>query len=82
MKKLITLVTLIFILPPSTLAFKPQLCVNRAGFMKMMQLTNESTLNIGDINPFTDVDSSAWYFPYVKSAFENKIIEGYPDGTF
>lgn len=31
---------------------------------------------------FPDLDKQAWYFSYVCTAFNNKVIAGYPDGTF
>ncbi len=49
-------------------------------------LTHEQEAS-GDItaNPachFSDVDTEAWYYSYVCKAFMNKVISGYPDGTF
>ena len=31
---------------------------------------------------FIDLDEHAWYMPYVETAFEAKLITGYPDRTF
>lgn|GEM_PF-4121812 len=31
---------------------------------------------------FNDVNSSDWFAPAVASAYKNKIVAGYPDGTF
>lgn len=31
---------------------------------------------------FSDIESGAWYIPYLRVAVENGVIEGYPDGTF
>ena len=33
-------------------------------------------------NPFADVDSSAWYAPYVTAAFEKGIVNGTSQTTF
>lgn len=32
--------------------------------------------------PFPDLEKDAWYFPYVCEAYLNKVVSGYPDGTF
>jgi LPXTG-site transpeptidase (sortase) family protein len=31
---------------------------------------------------FLDLDAHAWYMPYVETAFEARLITGYPDRTF
>jgi LPXTG-site transpeptidase (sortase) family protein len=31
---------------------------------------------------FTDIDQSAWYAPYLETAFEYGLVRGYPDRTF
>lgn len=64
--------------------FRPNNPVNRAEFLKIIIEADPSALvsaNAGNIG-FPDVDSQAWFAPYVRYAKDNGIIEGYPDGTF
>jgi len=64
--------------------FGPYLDINRAETVKVVTLAN--ALNIleddGTDLGFSDVEIGAWYMKYLKTALENAIIEGYPDGTF
>ncbi len=70
--------------------FKPDKCVNRAEFLKMMYLSFEENIIVEDgfagsnyyDNFFSDTSTEQWYWPYVEQALRNKAIEGYPDGTF
>ena len=70
--------------------FKPDQCVNRAEFLKMMYLTSEKDTTVIDgtagshyyDNFFSDTSTDAWYWPYVNKALHDGTIEGYPDGTF
>lgn len=66
--------------------FKPEQPVNRAEFMKMLFMTwsGDSMYGFGSgaSVPYPDVPSNEWYFPFVKWADDNNIIDGYPDGTF
>lgn len=64
--------------------FKPNNCVNRVEFLKMLFLTNQTEISDVQGSTFPDVDSTQWYGPYVSTAFygKNRIIDGYPDGTF
>ena len=32
--------------------------------------------------PDWDVQTNAWYVPYIEWAVENGVVSGYPDGTF
>ena len=65
--------------------FKPEKCVSRAEFLKMMYVTRET-----DVSPpypvamymFGDVDLKAWYWPYLRYAVKDDIVQGYPDKTF
>lgn len=38
--------------------------------------------NVPPIPLFSDVDQTEWYVPYLETAFEHKMITGYPNGTF
>ena len=33
-------------------------------------------------SPFSDVDSTDWYYPYVEAIYNAGITKGYPDGTY
>jgi len=66
--------------------FKPDLNISRAAFTKIVV---ETYFSAGDINAcgdgvtsFSDVDTAAWFAPYVCVAANKNLISGYPDGTF
>lgn len=71
--------------------FQPSSKVNRAEILKMSlnsfakdisgYIFPEIALS-GFENPFKDIFNSEWYFPYVQTAVNLGIIEGYPDGSF
>jgi len=63
-------------------SFKPDKCVNRAEFLKMLFVVQEAELSSVENLSFSDVDNSAWYAPYLATALQTKIVEGYEDGTF
>ena len=58
--------------------------VTRAEFATM--LCNQFGINASQYAnvsiPFKDVKKSDWFYKYVAAAYENKLIKGYPDGTF
>lgn len=70
--------------------FKPDQCVNRAEFLKMMYLTSKKDIIITDSasgdhyydDYFSDTSTEEWYWPYVNKALKDGTVEGYPDGTF
>lgn len=70
--------------------FKPDQCVNRAEFLKMMYLNLGTNIIVQDgfagsnyyDNFFSDTSTDQWYWPYVEQALREQAIEGYPDGTF
>ena len=67
----------------SETSFEPDRSLTRAEMTKMV-------LNGFDYSPntsitessFEDIEWDAWYAPYVESAYELGIINGYTDGTF
>ncbi len=61
--------------------FKPSEVVLREEFAKMMMLSvmPGSVETTGTESSFSDVDSSAWYGPYIEAATKNNIISGYGD---
>ncbi len=62
--------------------FKPNNNVNRAEFLKIILEGSDIPLNINSNTPFPDVNHQEWYAPYIKKAFNEGWINGYPDGTF
>ncbi len=63
--------------------FLPDNPVNRAEFLKMVlgALSFEIPDSISS-SAFSDVPTDAWYAPYTQTAYEERIAEGYDDGTF
>ncbi len=59
--------------------FRPNAKINRAEFLKIV-LGARGYVG-GDLNCFSDV-SEEWFAPYICTAKELDIINGYPDGTF
>ena len=61
--------------------FSPDDFVTREEFTKMIIGVMGIPVG-GKENVFTDVDDSAWYAPYIKTAYERNIIKGIGDGRF
>lgn len=62
--------------------FQPDKTINRAEALKMVTLAIGAQLDSQTPITFPDVSDSQWFYPYVRKAFDLKIVEGYPDGTF
>lgn len=72
--------------------FKPLNQINRAEFVKIivgaaLDYSSSQDPSGYDIFSsymlnFSDIESGAWYNPYLRKAVQNEIISGYPDGTF
>jgi micrococcal nuclease len=63
--------------------FRPEATVNRAEFLKIVLAAKGIDATSGETTPvFSDVESGAWYAPYVRYAKDSGIIQGYQDGTF
>ncbi|MEK7673488.1 MAG: S-layer homology domain-containing protein [Patescibacteria group bacterium] len=65
--------------------FKPDQCVTRAEFLKMLYKMAEvdtSTYTIVDAKLLPDADRNAWYINFIATGYGRKIISGYPDGKF
>jgi hypothetical protein len=60
--------------------FKGGNTISRAEFAAIASRFGELELG-GDI-PFTDVAAGHWAYDYIKSAYSNGWIAGYPDGAF
>ncbi|MBN2087426.1 S-layer homology domain-containing protein [Candidatus Peregrinibacteria bacterium] len=71
-------------------SFKPEKQINRAEAIKILiesqyedNVINSALLsNHSATIRFPDVKVGQWYDKYVEIAYLNKIIKGYPDGTF
>jgi hypothetical protein len=63
--------------------FKPEKEVNRAEFLKIIIEGSGIETDKEDISlPFTDIDLTQWYVPYIKKAYAEGWVVGYDDGTF
>ena len=62
--------------------FQPDRTVNRAEFLKIILEDLGSDIPESAPLNFSDVDSAAWYAPYISLGKRAGIVEGYPDGTF
>lgn len=72
--------------------FKPDQAVNRAEALKMimgMDNMNYWQQSLGGLFSddnrkmvMNDLDAEAWYYQYVVEAYNNWLVDGYPDGTF
>ena len=68
---------------------RPEYPLNRAEALKVvlnLDSTNQSRVswfqqNMPPLALFVDVDQSAWYAPYVETAYEKGLITGYSDGS-
>ena len=62
-------------------SFEPNSPVSREEFVKLMVLA--AGLEVDDKVPqFPDVAPDGWYTPYVASAVNSGLVQGYPDGNF
>lgn len=62
--------------------FRPNDGINRAEFAKVMLLAIHKEPKSARGGVFSDVPKNEWFAPYVETAAELGIIEGYPDGSF
>lgn len=66
-------------------SFKPMNKINRAEFTKIIigaEYSRDLLSNCEMEVPFSDVNTTDWFYPYVCTAKAQGIIEGYSDGTF
>jgi hypothetical protein len=61
--------------------FRPTQSVTRAEFLKMLFET-AGMVGASVELPFTDIDTTQWYMPYLKEAYAYGIVNGYSDNTF
>ncbi|MCX6807451.1 MAG: S-layer homology domain-containing protein [Patescibacteria group bacterium] len=62
--------------------FQPERFVSRAEMLKIILLAAKKTIDLSKLSNFPDVARSSWYSPYVQSAKDYKVVQGYSDGTF
>lgn len=62
--------------------FKPDKCVNRAEFLKMLFKIRQIDTDGSKAELFSDTPAEEWYAPFVRAARERKTIQGYADGRF
>ncbi len=61
--------------------FEPDSPISRAEVTKLVIVAFQVAAKEA-VLPFSDVEASAWYVPYLQTAFAEEMIEGYPDGSF
>ena len=66
--------------------YKPDQNISRVAFTKIVVETYFSAEELSQCSTgatsFSDVDSGAWFAPYICVAAKNNLVAGYPDGTF
>ena len=62
--------------------FNPELPVSRAEAMKMLMLTFEIPTSNTAAREFNDVAITDWFYPFVATAVNQSVVNGYPDGGF
>ncbi len=64
--------------------FRPDEKINRAEALKMLMkaFPEEKEEKKGEEMSFPDVPKEAWFYPYVKDAWAQGIVQGYPDKNF
>lgn len=63
--------------------FQPGREVQRAEALKMIfEALKENVSQEVSESLFPDLEPGAWYLPYVKKAYLESVVQGYPDGTF
>lgn len=61
--------------------FAPTENINRAEALKILLLSAKMDV-ANEYVPFPDVQSGQWFFPYVSTAYQQEIVQGFPDGKF
>lgn len=62
--------------------FKPDKCINRAEFLKMLFKIRQVNADGSKAELFSDTPAGEWYAKYIRAARERRIIQGYKDGRF
>jgi len=61
--------------------FMPNASITREAFVKLIVELFDLEAADGEL-PFGDVNAAAWYYPYVKAAYDNGIINGVSEDAF
>lgn len=61
--------------------FKPDQTVNRVEALKFILEAIDAEILSGDL-PFYDVSATEWYSNYLYTGYNDKIVNGNPDGSF
>ena len=63
--------------------FKPDQLLNRAEAVKILLIAKGATVaRQSDVASFKDLESDAWYLPFIETAQSLGLVKGYDDGTF
>lgn len=62
--------------------FYPARPVNRAEFLTMLYRATKKSAKSVSVSCFSDVQATAWYANVVCDAVGEKLVNGYPDGSF
>jgi len=62
--------------------FGPSDTVNRAAATKILVNAFSVPTDLEPVAPFSDVASSAWFYDYVTTAYNQSILDGYENGKF
>jgi hypothetical protein len=63
-------------------SFRPNECVNRVEFLKLLFETNNTPLTSYYGPLFWDTNQVSWYSDYLGTALSKGVINGYPDASF
>jgi len=63
-------------------SFKPDNPINRAELLKMAFVAFSYKTRTFSSSSFPDVSVADWFFPYVETAKQDGLIQGYTDGNF
>ena len=61
---------------------KPSDSINRAEFCKIMVQATLTPLSQAQTSNFKDVSNEDWFFPYIKTAYQEGWVQGYGDQSF
>lgn len=66
------------------LTYRPEALINRAEYLKIVYegLDQQPAEAISSFAAFPDVGWDVWYARYVKAAYDEGVVQGYPDGSF
>lgn len=62
--------------------FLPDRGITRGEFVTVLGRLSKATMDLKNSTAFKDVQTSAYYKPYVEWAVRQNIVKGYEDGTF